>query len=73
MTKIDPADIVGPGEVAEMFGVETNVVSNWRKRGKLPAPVAVLKMGPIWTRDQFAAEVEERIAELRAQLDKINA
>ena len=48
---IKPWDPVGPGEVAEIAGVSLQRI--WMLRGKnnIPAPVVVLKSGPIWDRE----------------------
>lgn len=39
----------GIAELAEAVGASPATVSQWFKRGKLPKPDAVLKMGPVWT------------------------
>ena len=43
-------DLMGTAEVAEFFSVTTSAVSNWKKRGQMPDPVAELKMSPIWNK-----------------------
>ena len=48
---IDPDDIVGVGEIAEMAGVSTAAVANWRARGhSFPEPLFVKKAGPFFSR-----------------------
>lgn len=46
-----PANLMGLAEVAEYRGVSKQVISNWRKRGKLPEPLVQLAQGPIWSRE----------------------
>jgi predicted DNA-binding transcriptional regulator AlpA len=42
------SDLMGTAEVAEFFGVTKSAVSNWKKRGHMPKPIAELKMSSIW-------------------------
>ena len=45
---VDPDDIVGVGEIAEMAGVSTAAVANWRARGHgFPEPLFVKKSGTV--------------------------
>lgn len=39
----------GIAEIAEKLGAQPTTVAQWYKRGHLPAPFEVLKMGPVWT------------------------
>ncbi len=41
--------LVGLSEVGEMFGVTRQRVTQLRARPDFPAPVAVLRSGPVWT------------------------
>jgi len=41
-------DYWGTYEVAKYCKVTKQAVWQWRKRGKMPEPVAKLKMGPVW-------------------------
>ncbi len=41
-------DLVGPVEVAAMFGVHAVTVDRWRRDGILPPPDATLRRGPVW-------------------------
>src|SRR6266542_6873587 len=53
---MDAEDLVGVFEIAEMAGVTTQAVANWRVRGRdFPAPVAELRAGPVFKRDQIRA------------------
>jgi len=45
---VDPAELVGPAEIATRLAVAPNTVSMWRARGLLPAPVAVISRVPVW-------------------------
>jgi hypothetical protein len=44
---------LGTGELAEICGEHKQVISNWRKRKKLPEPLADLAMGPVWSVGQI--------------------
>lgn len=47
-------DLMGIAEIAELFGVTRQAVTNWSKRWPdFPKPVAELKCGPIWIRAQM--------------------
>jgi len=41
--------LYGITEIARELDVYPDLVSMWKKRGKLPPPDAVLAMGPVWT------------------------
>ena len=41
-------DLVGAGDIAERLNVTSAAVSNWRSRGLLPTPLAVVSSGAIW-------------------------
>jgi len=41
-------EFMGVAEVAEHLGVTKQVISAWKRRGKLPTPVAELKMTTVW-------------------------
>lgn len=54
-----PYDLVGAAEVAELLGVQRQRVTQLQTRAGFPAPVAVLRAGPVWTRaslNRFAAQ-----------------
>jgi hypothetical protein len=46
----DIDDLVGAAEIAERLGLtSSSVVRDWRRRHPaFPAPVLVLRMGPVW-------------------------
>lgn len=50
----------GISEIAEAIGANPHTVAQWYRRGKLPAPDAVLKMGPLWTEDTLSDWLRER-------------
>lgn len=51
----DLVDFVGTAEVAEMLGVTKQTLTNWRTRNaSFPTPVAELKSGPVWRRQDIA-------------------
>lgn len=60
--KIDPTELIGPGEICELLNAKGNTVANWRRRGLLPEPIATVKMGPLWTRTQIETWAAERAA-----------
>lgn len=45
--------ILGSRELAETLGVSKQLLSIWRKRGKLPTPIAELHCGPIWNKQDI--------------------
>ncbi|MGH2630859.1 MAG: helix-turn-helix transcriptional regulator [Actinomycetota bacterium] len=45
----EPERYVGTAEVAEYLGVSKQRVSELRSAGRMPAPVAELRAGPVWT------------------------
>ena len=53
-------ELVGTAELAAMAGVKANTVNQWRKRGKLPEPVAVLAQGSVWTKSDIEAWLQSR-------------
>lgn len=47
--------LVGVGEVKEIFGVEIQRISRWKKTGKLPPPYAELRATTIWREADIVA------------------
>lgn len=47
--------LIGLAELAELYGVSKNTASTWSRQRDWPAPVATLKMGPIWDQDEVEA------------------
>lgn len=48
-------NLIGLAELAELYGVSKNTANTWARRHGFPAPVATLKMGPVWDRDEVVA------------------
>jgi hypothetical protein len=49
VTRYDTKDLVGVAEIADLLGVGTSVVHDWRRRHQdFPQPVLRLRMGLIW-------------------------
>jgi len=60
-------DLVGLAEAAEIIGVERSTISNRRRRTtppprhpSFPTPIAELRCGPIWLRQQITDYTAER-------------
>lgn len=54
-----PGDLVGPGDAAEIIGVNRTTVPRWVREGYMPTPLQNVGGVPVWTRDvvvAFAAE-----------------
>lgn len=58
---------LGISEIAEEIPCERHVVSNWKRRGKLPPPAEKLKAGPLWRYDQVAEFIKEQRAKKAAK------
>lgn len=61
-----PGDLCGPLEAAEILGVERTRVPRYHREGKMPDPVAVLKIGTVWLR----ADIEKMKAERDAEAER---
>jgi hypothetical protein len=48
-------NLIGLAELAELYGVSKNTANTWARRHDWPAPVATLKMGPVWDRETILA------------------
>jgi len=78
---IDTSKVVCVVEIAEMLKVEPSAVSNWRKRHPtFPKPVASLRIGDLWAKEDIVkwhrARLAKREAKLRsdlAVLDRLRA
>lgn len=46
-------ELVGVKEAAEILGWDVRRVATYRSRGSFPEPMAVMAMGPVWTREQI--------------------
>lgn len=58
---INTLDIVGIAEIAAYAGVGSPAVINWKTRyDDFPAPVKVLKAGPIYNMQEIKAWLEKR-------------
>ena len=58
--KVMNVELVGSAEAAEILGVEGPRVNRWRKSGVMPVPVAELRCGPIWLREDVEALAQHR-------------
>jgi len=50
--------LYGIADIAEALGVPRERVKVWKSRGLLPAPNAVLRMGPVWTARRIEPWIE---------------
>jgi predicted DNA-binding transcriptional regulator AlpA len=48
-------DFLGLSEIAELYGVHRNTANNWSRQRDFPLPIAQLKMGPLWRREDVVA------------------
>jgi predicted DNA-binding transcriptional regulator AlpA len=53
-------DLVGVAEIAMELNISRGQVSRWALRDDFPAPVARLRMGPIWMRSDVQAWAKQR-------------
>src|SRR5260221_3624752 len=52
----DSMNLVGMAEVAELLAVTEQALTNWRNRNiSFPEPIAELRSGPVWKRDDVIA------------------
>jgi chromosome partitioning protein len=66
-------DLVGINEIAEMAGVSSQAVANWRARfPNFPTAVAALKSGPIFHRSQVRAWLRKRKHPMAQVISTIN-
>jgi chromosome partitioning protein len=66
-------DLVGINEIAEMAGVSSQAVANWRVRfSNFPPAVAALKSGPIFQRSQVRAWLRKRKLPMAQVIATIN-
>lgn len=52
--------LYGLSEIADATGDKLNTVSQWYKRGKLPEPDQLLKMGPVWSADTIRPWIRQQ-------------
>ena len=67
----EPERYVGAAEVAEFLGVSKQRVSELRSAGRMPAPVAELRSGPVWavsSLQRFVDSWDRRPGRPRAKL-----
>ena len=70
---MDDEDLVGIFEVAEIAGVTRQAVTNWRNRfDDFPPPLADLRSGPVFRRDQIRRWLRKRRIPLATIISMIN-
>jgi hypothetical protein len=50
----------GISELAAAVSRPGNLIRQWHHRGKLPAPTAVLAMGPVWSGEAIENWIEQQ-------------
>lgn len=61
--------LLGLAEIAEIFGVTKQVVTNWKARkSDFPKPIAELKSGPVWSRDDITNWAVDQRIEIKAPI-----
>lgn len=68
---LEEQSYMGIAEVAAYLDVSKQTIANWRRRREFPAPVADLKMGPIWATDEImkfkATRRRQRLTRLKVR------
>lgn len=65
--------IIGINEIADLAGVSSSAVINWRKRDQnFPAPIEELKSGPIFQYDQIRRYLKRRKVHMSTVISTIN-
>lgn len=54
--------LYGIAEIAEALGAKRQTAAQWYRRGKLPPPDAVLRMGPVWLKASIEPWIRSRLA-----------
>jgi predicted DNA-binding transcriptional regulator AlpA len=62
MTTVDPAELIGQAEAAELSGLSLSGFKLARAEGRAPEPVAVVSYFPLWTRSQIEHWAADRAA-----------
>jgi len=66
-------DIIGINEIADIAGVSSSAVINWRNRDKdFPTPIAELKSGPVFNYDQIRRYLKKRKVHMATVISTIN-
>ena len=70
---MEQGDLVGLYEIAELAGVSRQAVANWRSRfPEFPSPVAELKSGPVFHREQVRKWLHKRRGKMATVISMIN-
>jgi chromosome partitioning protein len=73
VSQLYESDFVGLSEIAEMAGVSTQAVANWRSRfNEFPKPIANLKSGPVFQCGQIRKWLRRRRVPLATIISTIN-
>lgn len=65
-TLVDPADLIGLNDVAEILGVKLSMAHYYASREGFPEPVTTVGRSRIWTRPAVAGWVRERASKPEA-------
>jgi len=55
MTETKVADLIGLGEIADLYGISKNVASGWTRKHDFPRPAKTFRMGPVWDQNDVLA------------------
>ena len=58
-------ELWGAAEIANHLGVTPSLVHRWIRAGRLPAPIAELRMGKVWDAEEIREWNRSRVAKHR--------
>lgn len=58
---VDPRELCGTAEVAQLTGLSDTRINQLRREGKLPPPVRVVRATPLWLRSHIENWMATRV------------
>jgi predicted DNA-binding transcriptional regulator AlpA len=58
---VEPSDLAGLAEVAEILGASRRTAIRWAKRRDFPEPITRLRATPVWLRSEVEQWREEHV------------